>query len=203
MTSSQVTGLSGLAPGQNLFAIKEKEIIRNLLLHPRIKSAAMSRRLPGKIILTVEERLAVAAIPATGVFWYIDRDGTFLEEESVWNRDQVTLITGLPLPAVKPAPGSKISLPGMDSVLAVVNLFSPEVRQVVQEVHFGGAEGDTLYTKNGTRVYLGQPEDLEKKLTYFWAIYRQHVENGRLSQLVYIDVSYPMAPTLRYGNEGE
>ncbi|MBC7335098.1 MAG: FtsQ-type POTRA domain-containing protein [Clostridia bacterium] len=202
LSTAEVIRLSGLVPGQNLFRIREQEVRERLLLHPRIKAVDLRYCWPDTVVVQVEERRAVGAIPVQGWFWEVDGEGTLLGSKAAWPGKGVPLLTGMTLPAAKPLPGERVAAPEAAGLLAVARRLAPEMRAVVQEIHYSNAEGISLFTTNGIEVYLGRPDELETKLILFWAIYREKGAAEARIPVTYIDVSHPKAPVLRFAGAG-
>ncbi|MBI2962708.1 MAG: FtsQ-type POTRA domain-containing protein [Deltaproteobacteria bacterium] len=60
---------SGLAPGMSVWDVRERDAEARLLAHPRIREASVGRRLPGQVVIRVEEREPVALLFAAQPLW--------------------------------------------------------------------------------------------------------------------------------------
>ncbi len=78
-TPGQIQELCGISTGKNIiFETKLKEGRDKLLESPYIKTAKLSRKYPGTVVIEVEERQEYAAVPFGEKFIIIDSDGIVL-----------------------------------------------------------------------------------------------------------------------------
>ncbi len=84
LTPAQVAQFAGLRTGQNIFAVDLREVRRSLELIPLVRRVEVRRELPQRLIIRMEERVAVARLqPANrelrdGAF-YVDRAGVVMK----------------------------------------------------------------------------------------------------------------------------
>jgi cell division protein FtsQ len=71
----EVAGLAGIAVGQNLFSLDEKQSERALLRDPWIEKVTISRTLPSTVRILVQEREARALAELGGTLYLTTRDG--------------------------------------------------------------------------------------------------------------------------------
>jgi cell division protein FtsQ len=83
-----------LALGKNLFAVSALEAESRLRDHPWIASATVQRRLPGRYLIDVTERRAVALL-VMGDMLLVASDGTVFKHLSESDPYDLPLITGL------------------------------------------------------------------------------------------------------------
>jgi cell division protein FtsQ len=84
LTPVQVMQFAGLQPGQNAWAIDLAQVRRNLELIPLVKRVEVRRQLPQRLIIRIEERVAVARLqPANRELrdaqFYVDRNGVVMK----------------------------------------------------------------------------------------------------------------------------
>lgn len=77
-TKEQVISLSGAKPGENLFETSFSRMKKKLLADPYIKNVKLKRRLPGEVVILVDERKEEAAVPYGDKFIIIDNEGMVL-----------------------------------------------------------------------------------------------------------------------------
>lgn len=96
LTSTQVLHAAGLDIGQNVFAVGPEQARENLLRHPWIEAASVRRRLPGRLVIEVRERHAVALM-ASGPLYLVSDDGVPFKPLEMEHNDPVDLpvISGL------------------------------------------------------------------------------------------------------------
>jgi cell division septal protein FtsQ len=113
MTPAQVIQLAGARPGVNVFSVDLAQLRRNLELIPMVRAVDVRRVLPGKLVIHVNERIAVAKLQGPGrelrdsAFW-IDRQGVVMKPVKVGDAilqpqtvGPVPLLTGVTLADVR------------------------------------------------------------------------------------------------------
>lgn len=157
-----VIAVSGLRPGQRLFAVDTAEARRRLRTDPRIRAADVLLRPPRSVRVTVEERrpiialavgtrfalldehlVAVALAPdAAGLPEVVDREG-----RTTWAR------AGAPVPseAARVALGALGDLP-------------PWLRQDLRRMVVGPAADLTFFTRSGLELRAGGLAGLRQRL---------------------------------------
>jgi cell division protein FtsQ len=84
LTPPQIIQLAGARTGENVFSADLAQMRRNLELIPMIRRVEVRRVLPGKLVIRVNERMAVARVQGPGrelrdsAFW-IDRQGVVMK----------------------------------------------------------------------------------------------------------------------------
>jgi len=113
LTPTQIMQLCGAQVGQNIFSVDLAQLRRNLELIPVIRRVDVRRELPGKLVIRVSERMAVARVKGPGrelqdsAFW-IDRQGVVLKPVKLGSvtlqpqsQGAVPLLTGVSLADVR------------------------------------------------------------------------------------------------------
>ncbi|HCQ38528.1 MAG TPA: hypothetical protein DIV39_05185 [Verrucomicrobiales bacterium] len=92
--------VSGITPGSSVFALNLRDMEERLLGRPSVENVRLSRRLPGTLRVTIEEREPVAWLecrplgiigkhPLTGIL--LDKDGVCFPCESWWRERAMNL----------------------------------------------------------------------------------------------------------------
>ena len=86
LTSEQVIQLAGVQVGQNLLSVDLNRTRQNLELAPIVRRVCVRRELPNRLVISVEERMAVARLQSRafsgepgGSAFLVDRDGYVLK----------------------------------------------------------------------------------------------------------------------------
>ena len=98
-TTEQVINIAGAKTGGNIFATSTGKMKDNLLLDPYIKNAKVSRRLPNKININVEERVESAYLTYRADFIIIDDEGIVLRQAAI--EPKLTSIEGVTIKNIK------------------------------------------------------------------------------------------------------
>ncbi len=89
-----ILNLSGVKPNSNLLALDLDAMAAAIERHPWIKSAAISKKLPDRLEIVVEERKPVAMVSMNGLY-LIDDSGTVFKKISQGESFDLPLITGI------------------------------------------------------------------------------------------------------------
>lgn len=168
-TSIEIKGLSrlardevlrqaGLALGRNIFAVPPSEAEIKLAEHPWIVSAAVQRRLPGRYLIEVRERKAVALL-VMGDILLVARDGTVFKKLSDGDPYDLPLITGLDQEPYTADRALRVS-----AILSAVALLGQYTEagllrsEPISEIHMETDQSISLYIgEDATHVRLGAP----------------------------------------------
>lgn len=185
-----VIRLAGVEKGVNLFKIDLQEVQGRLKKHEFFKNTFVHRRLPGTLVIEVEEYLP-EFILHTGRMYYIDSEGVIFKDitESDAPRD-FPILTGVTEEFILRNP-AKVREVMKDAVRLKAAYYKSEFysRFGLSEVHFEKNIGFTLYPelkkysiKFGTDDFPGKVE----KLGEVWT----QLENSKV-KVSSIDLNYP------------
>ncbi|MBR0597062.1 cell division protein FtsQ/DivIB [Sinanaerobacter chloroacetimidivorans] len=99
-TAEQVISLTEAKTGENLFEVSLSGMKDKLLADPYIKNAKLSRKLPGEVVIHIEERQEDAAVPYGGNYIIIDNEGMVLRKSEV--EPALTLLLGMTVKNMEP-----------------------------------------------------------------------------------------------------
>lgn len=177
-TTGEIVALGAIEPRHNIFTFPSKKVKEELLKDPYIKDAVISRKLPDKIIITVEERLESASVEYGDKFVIIDREGIILRISD--ERPGVTLVRGITLTNIKA--GTMLDaeeqglLQGSLQLLAVMDdhdLFFREIK--IMEAGIRAYVYDELYCEGMPDNILKSMDDLKDVL---YDLYVKGIERG-------------------------
>lgn len=99
-TNEQVIQLAEAKVGENLFKVKTRGMKEKLLADAYIKGVNIKKKLPGTIVISVEERKEAAAIPYGEKYVLIDIDGMVLRKTDT--APELTILEGLTIKSIEP-----------------------------------------------------------------------------------------------------
>ena len=99
-TNQQIISISKAKVGENLFKANVRNMKKNLLSDPYIKSVSIKKRLPHTLVITVEERKEAAAIQYGDTYVLIDADGMVLRKTDT--EPELTILEGLTIKSIEP-----------------------------------------------------------------------------------------------------
>ena len=145
VSQADVLGFLPFRVGDNLFAAGLSDARQTLLTKiPKLKDVGLSRRLPGRLLVRVREREAIANLKMNGYSMAVDSAGRVMGVTGV--KRQLPLITGHGLVLIRP--GTDINDLRVMQALAVLG-----VCRKMQIEH-------SINNINIRRVDLGTPEEL-------------------------------------------
>jgi cell division septal protein FtsQ len=95
ITAKEIIEKSGIHIGANIFMVRLGEARKELENHSYILRAEVKRKLPAKIIITVEERELLGYVPFMGSYLLIDSEGTVISATSDIPVRQVPVFNGV------------------------------------------------------------------------------------------------------------
>lgn len=188
LTQEQVALVAGLAPGENLFSLDLRAATRRLEALPVVERAEVRRAFPGRVIVSIRERLPVAYLSTDEGFWALDPEGValFLDEGLALS---VPIVTASP--QLLPVAGERVEAPLLGAALHFIESLSAEGRAVLVEVRLG-PEGVIAYTEDRTTVRLGADGDMAERARLFEGFLQQFAARGIAA--AEIDLRHPRSP---------
>ncbi|MGY1643797.1 cell division protein FtsQ/DivIB [Geodermatophilus sp. SYSU D00703] len=187
LTSAEVVEVAGIAEGTPLLRVDVDAAEARVARLPQVASVEVTRGWPRSVVVTVVERVPVAAVEQNGVRSLVDGDGVLF--------DTVTgdLPSGVvPLDVAGPGPDDRVTRAALAALVAL----PAEVRADVAVASATTPEDVTLTLEDGTTVLWGSAEDAGDKAEVLVALLGQ-LRAGDLEPADEIDVSAPRAVALR------
>lgn len=185
--------------GNNLFYIDEKNIKSRLEVLPMVQEVRVEKRLPNTLYIYIKEREPASLVVAQEKFILVDIKGFYIQDvESIREFPNLPLITGLTLEENLPY-GQKIDNKALIAALEISEQIWDKSSIYFNEINVSSGENDILlYTNEGIMVKIGNSKNIHEKLAVFEKLYLKQREEGNLSQLEYIDISFAGLPVIKY-----
>ncbi len=167
LSKEEVIEAARLETGMNLLSIDLESITERLLRHPWIRSGSIYRRLPGQLVLEVEERTP-RGILASDRLYYIDEKGIVFTRVLPGDPIDLPLFTGIQSDSMRLHPGEiQDSLRSGLKLTELIDRVDFGLHYAdVREININSEEGLTLKMKSGQIVILGH-DDFESRLLRF------------------------------------
>ncbi len=160
---AEIISVSGADRARNIFMLQEKKIIQLLKeKYPQLETVAVTRSLPGSVLIEVTERIPVATVLTADGYWLIDENTVSFNLSAEKDREY-PLITGLGDSVG--APGQPLSCPVRARLLS--DFFSLWVEKdfaTLREIDLSSSYNLVIYTDDQMEIWLGDGSELEKKL---------------------------------------
>ncbi len=191
LTPEIIISHSGLTTGTNIFKVNLGQAAAGIKLLPAVKEVHLDRDFPGRINIKIVERKPVALLPAKDGFIAVDEDGIYLRQARI-GEEGLPVVTGLTFDL--PPPGQPVQNDRLPVVLEVIGNLPAGLVDELSEVSLEQKDRLVLYTLQGTRCSLGEPENVPKK----GALLVQILKELKGKQIEYIDLSQPGAPVVKF-----
>jgi cell division protein FtsQ len=191
VSNQEIIASAALPRQQNLFDIDLFGVQQRILTNRFLKSASVRREPPAELVITVEERVPLAAIMLGGIS-YLDEEGFVLPP--LHSRDilDVPVLTGMGQVGDL-QPGKCASSPGVLEALSVVRLarkIDDHLYRQISEVHAAGKQDLMFYTaESGVPVLVGH-DNIGVKLVQFESFWKQFVDPRGPGELQYVDLRF-------------
>lgn len=163
LSRSAIIESSGVKKGTSLLFLSPRKIEQRLAELPEVSSAAVERKLPGVLVIRVQEREAAAILLAGERFWLVDGEGVIFAEETRLV-EELLIVTGLTTGeiALGEAPADRAKHEALVAFLEAL----PE-KQLLEavELNLSDPQELILYTVDRRKVLLGDCKNMVQKMT--------------------------------------
>ncbi|MDD2500769.1 MAG: FtsQ-type POTRA domain-containing protein, partial [Geobacter sp.] len=188
LTHDEIVALAGVAPGQNLLALRLKSIGQQVSSNPWVASVRVQRFFPGTIAVSISERQPVAVINM-GLLYYLDDKGEPFKPLSFGDSLDFPVVTGIAEDDLSNDPATtKDALKTACNLIEALKQHGSFILADVSEIHYDRGHGFTLYTTAGALPVKIGTDDFDKKLQRFARIYQNLMTQQ--PGLQYIDLDY-------------
>ncbi len=182
---AELVRLSGLAAGQNLFALDVGALERAMHQHPWVREVEVSRHFPAAVAVRVVEH-APAAMVVLGELYVLDEVGEPFKRVTPGDGLDLPLVTGVEREEyVKDEAGVRARLRAALEVVRAYGALQPGRHERLSEVRLEG-EALVLVTMAGQQVRLGEGE-AEAKLSRLERVRRELSSRGLAAEVIHLD----------------
>ena len=182
ISSETILSLSGLSINQNMFNFSTSQVRNNIKQNAYIESVEISRSLPDKVEITVEERVATYALTIGNAYAYINNQGYILEITS--NNGSYPIISGYETPVEQIKEGSRLvtdDLEKLNDVLRImeaVSIGDNNISELITQINIADKTNYILtLEKEKKTIYLGDTSNLSTKVLLINQILKEEKDN--------------------------
>ncbi|WMJ81368.1 FtsQ-type POTRA domain-containing protein [Clostridium sp. MB40-C1] len=193
ITSPNITKLSQINIGDNIFYLNLKKSKENVLSNPYILDANIRRKMPNKIIIDVEERDAVFYVMQDNKYLVIDKEGIVLEEKNSISGMKLLRLEGFKKKDYELGKVLDKTETRKIEIISQITELIDNLKKGVPEpsiVDITDITDIKVYYKNIV-VKIGTSDNLREKLNKAINIL---LENNLINKKGYIDVSFKGSP---------
>jgi cell division protein FtsQ len=191
VSAEEILRRANIARGARLFEVDLFAVKRRVEENAFVRTAEVGREVPGRIVITVEERSPVAVIAASPML-YIDADGMLLPAAASPLLVDLPVLTG-DLPRRALVPGRQTFNPDIREALAIVTTAARVevgLAHLLSEVHLKRDGDFVLYTAEaGVPVLFGRG-DVARKLVNFDVFWHDYVQREGPAELGSVDLRF-------------
>lgn len=170
----------------NIFSVQTDVIQGYLQNDLRIDTAKVWRDFPNCLNIEITERLPVAVMNCNYGYVNLDKNSVVIDIYTDAKKIQKPVITGMVLQDVYI--GDSINDDTVKKILVYLGLLNNEVLSQIRQVNIADKEHIELYTVKGTKIILGNLEDVEKIAEKTQEIFKDM--STTTIPVEYIDLSY-------------
>ena len=199
VSRDEVIVIAGIRYGTNILKYSSRTIAERLKAQPYVETAVVYRFIPKKVEIRIRERTPMALISADDKHFILDANGYCLSEVGVATAESWALPGIRCGPRVaRLNPGERVDDKGALAALSWIRQLDPYFMENIYEFDAPSAEKLSVINREGLRVYLGQPEDLDRKLQNYEDILIKNAGSCNADTLEYVDLRYDTQITLKW-----
>lgn len=182
-TDVELARLAGLALGQNLVAMDVRAMERSISTHPWVKAVSVTRRLPSRVSIEVQEHRAVAML-SLGDLYLLNEEGKPFKRVKPGDSFDLPLITGVERATLAEGEGAE----DLRRALEVAEAYAATAaaaKDALSEVHVD-AEGVTATTLKGVEIRFGSG-DVAAKLARLARVQKALHARSLVAEVIHLD----------------
>ena len=196
LTEKEVLTLASVRSSANLLTINRDAIARRIRVNPWVREVFVGREFPGRLVIAVRERKAVALLERDEGLYLVDGEGTPFKKPETGEESDLPVLTGCVRGGILDGTLVKKSLALLNDLAGIKD--GPEIGKV-SEIHGNETFGLSLFADTGLCLQLGFDgyENKLKRLTSVMAdLDRKNLRTGFLL----IDLSNPIKISVQRRN---
>jgi cell division protein FtsQ len=202
--TSEILSLAAIPKTQKLYDVDLNLARKRVQANQFVRAVSVSREVPDRILISVDERVPVAAIAGDKML-YIDADGVILPPARSEYIFDLPVLTGA-IPVSECVPGKRVTSDVLREALQIVvtaQKISDDFSRLISEVHIDSGTSIELFTsESGVPVLLGRG-DVAAKLVRLDAFWKEFVSQRGAGELRYIDLRFADQVVVRWNQAAE
>lgn len=200
--SADIIALAGIRKNERLYNIDLNAARKRIQANQFVRAVSLTREMPDRVEITVEERTPIAAIAGTRTL-YVDADGVVLPPTRSEFIFDLPILTGA-LPFAELVPGKRVAAEDVREALQIIataQAISDDLYRLISEVHIDAGHQIQLFTsESGVPVLFGRG-DVAGKMMKFEAFWKEFVHQRGAGELQYIDLRFEDQIVVRWNQE--
>ena len=199
ITSNTIISLSGLKKGENIFKFNNL-VQEKIKENAYIENVKISRKLPGKVVIEVEERKIKYQTNLINSYVYIDKNGYILENSSE-RKEGIPLIVGLSAKEDELMNEKRLKTEDLEKINNIIKIVDASkainIDNLITEINTEDKSNYVLYLESKSKkINIGDTSNLTNKMLYVQKILEN--EDGKTGSIfVNGDLSAGFKPYFR------
>jgi cell division protein FtsQ len=190
LTREEIYNAGGMREGMNIWKISPPHLRARIMTIPRVAEASVERILPGDLTVFIKEKYPVVLIPFHGYYLEVAKDGLIIGLRDEY-RGELPLVSGLFWGKIDVGTRIPDRVRGevIETILPLIYGLSA---LPLAEINVADPQHIIVYTQQGMEVWLGDGNDLVKKLEVLMHIYPRLSSASAVEG--YLDLRVPETP---------
>ena len=198
ISSNMIINLSGLKKGENIFKFNSS-VEQKIKENTYIESVNIKRKLPGTVVISVEERQVKYQINLINSYVYIDKNGYILENSS--EKKDVPVIVGLSIKENEMMNDKRLKTEDLEKINDIIKIIDAakaiNIDGLITEINTENKDNYVLYLESkNKKINIGDTSNLTNKMLYVQKIL-ENEEGKSGSAYVNGDLSAGFKPYFR------
>ncbi len=186
LSETEISKIAGVYPGEPLFRLETAEVTKRLLQDLRIEEAAVRRRLPGSLEISIKERVPIATVACEYGYLDIDRRGKVIDSYRSLKNMSIPMITGIQVRDIYI--GDDVKNEMVEEILYYLQQLDESSLNQISEIAIVKENYIVAYTTQSVQIRLGGLERLEEKARLTETFL--HDLNNHPYAVEYVDFNY-------------
>lgn len=178
----EVLAYSGLELGMLAFRVDPPEVVRRVLLHPKISACTLEQPAPNELAILVQEKPVVARIDLDGRTYEVGPDGEIMAEAAADSKAPLLLDA-----EVEEGPPRRLGARHAARIRTWLPVLGAPPTQAFSRVRFGGGGRLDVYWQQ-IRLVVDDPERFERHRAFLGPILADARERGL--EFEYVDLRF-------------
>lgn len=166
--------------GENIFFLNKDRVKTNILNNPYVKDVKINKKLPSKVILTIQEKDIKGIIRLKNYFVDIDSEGRMVHTINKFPNGKLIYIEGIDAKEYVFNEYVTSDAIKLRSIVEVLKIFAySDIKSQIEKVDVKDPYNVNIVTKSGINICIGDCSNLEYKLSFAMTLLKSPELNGK------------------------